>query len=130
MPINYRTATYDILRSRGAPRCQHCKQPMAPADDHGRFVCFCQGVGAGIRDTFDAVTGTTVLPPRAIPQVDTTGMTDAQKAKVPAMSQLHDTPTAAEAKLLDIMLKGPGAMDDPEYAAAHKAVNQERAERN
>ncbi len=110
-----------------SPICPHCGRHMALADDHGRFICFCQGIGAGIRNnTFDAVSGVMLPPPPSIAQVGTTEMTDEQKAKIHPIHRLHSTPTAAEAKLLGLMLKGPAAMDDPEYDAARRAVDAER----
>jgi len=100
---------------------------MFPADDHGRFTCFCQGIGKGIRNnTFDAVSGTMLPAPPRIPQVDTTGMTDEQKAKIPPINRLNGQATTAESKLLDLMLKGTNGMNSPEYAAAMQAVAEER----
>ena len=117
---NYWTATGDFLSGNPAPNCPACGQPMAAEDDHGRFRCLSCWMGN------DVVTGLTSIRPQLIPQADTTGMTDAQKAKVPAINRLHAKPTAAEAKLFDLLLKGADAMDGPEYAAAREAVEQER----
>lgn len=119
---NYWTATDDILGSKGAPLCPHCGEPMAPADDHGRFICFCQGIGAGLRSVFDAVSGTTLPPPREIPQVDTTGMTDAQKSGIPPMHRLHSAPTAAEEAYFSALAQNVGS---PEYGAALRKVHKE-----
>lgn len=97
---------------------------MFAVDDHGRFACFCQGVG---RTTFDAVSQTMLPPPRPIPQIDTTGMSDAEKAKIPPINRLNDTPTAAEAKAIEIMLSGgPEAIGLWEYAEALKEMERER----
>lgn len=127
---NYHAITDDFLRSNPAPICPHCRRPMAPADDHGRFICFCQGIGEGIRNnTFNAVSGTMMPPPPEIFQVDTTGMTDEQKAKIPPIHRLHSTPTATEAEFLAIAAKGPDAMDDPAYWAASRRVDEERQPR-
>jgi hypothetical protein len=41
---DYFTATADYLREHNnlGPTCRRCHKPMLPADDHGRFVCFCK----------------------------------------------------------------------------------------
>jgi hypothetical protein len=98
---------------------------MFPQDDHGNFACFCQGIG---RTTVDGVTGTLVLTPQLL-QVDTTGMTDAEKATIPAIHRLEDAPTAAEAAYFRLMLAiGPNAIGTPEHEAALAAMREERGE--
>jgi hypothetical protein len=94
---------------------------MFPRDDHGRFTCSCN-LGGGL----DVVTGLQLRTPK-IPQVDTTGMSDEEKAKVPPINRLESEPTATESKVLSILLRGLEAMDDPEYAAACKALEEERS---
>lgn len=37
------------------PTCSFCKKEMFPADDHGRFICFCGG-------RFDVVSGISTNP--------------------------------------------------------------------
>lgn len=110
------------------PPCPRCGEPMAPADDHGRFICFCRGIGAGIRDTFDAISGAMLPPPRPIRQVDTTGMTNAQKARVPPINRLHQPMTEAEQRYAEVMAGGPDAIGTPEYEAAVEALDKERGE--
>jgi hypothetical protein len=94
---------------------------MFPQDDHGRFTCFCN-LGGGL----DVVTGMQLRTPK-IPQVDVSGMSDKEKAKVAPINRLESEPTSAEAKVLSILLRGPEAMDDPEYAVACKALEEERS---
>jgi hypothetical protein len=94
---------------------------MFPQDDHGRFTCSCN-LGGG----FDVVTGTELRTPK-IPQVDTKNMTDQEKAKVPPINRLGSKPTAAETKVLSMLARGPEVMDDPEYFAACKALEEERS---
>ncbi len=118
MPDKYRSR-FRPLGLSGTPRCPYCGQPMVPSDDHGNYACFCQGLKYFGSDSVELRT------PR-IRQVDTAGMTNAQKAKVDPIHRLHSAPTAAEQKLLDLMLKGPGAMDDPEYTKALEDVAKER----
>ena len=93
---------------------------MFPEDDHGRFRCFSCGSG------YDTVAEQVMPPPAPIPQVDTTGMTDQEKARIPPINRLHSTPTAAEAAFFAVMSKGPNAMGTPEYVDAVKAVEEER----
>jgi len=62
-----------------------------------------------------------------IPQIDTAGMTDPEKAKIPPLERLNSTPTAAEARFFEIMAQGPLAMDESEYAEALQALREERA---
>lgn len=120
---DYWGRTDQILRRRGAPRCPHCGKPMAPADDHGRFVCLCQGYSV-----VDGETGQE-LRPQPLPQVDTSGMTDEQKAAIPPIFRLDDTPTAAEAAFFETMLTGDiDALDSPEHQAAARALKEERGE--
>ena len=117
---NYHTATSDFLRVNSAPKCPNCGAEMAAEDDHGRFRCLsCWG-------GHDVVTGLSMPRPRAIRQVNTAGMSDAEKAKIPPINRVHSDSTAAEARLLELMLKGPAAMDDPAYSDALRAVNAER----
>lgn len=86
---------------------------MTPEDDHGRFTCFhCPSI--------DSITGP------GIPQIDTSGMTDQQKALIPPINRLNSTMTEAEQRFFQISAKGPDAMDTDEYWAARKAVDEER----
>jgi len=111
----------DAMTARGyAPTCPYCGERMFPADDHGRFSCFCRGL-----TTVDGVTGQELRPQR-IPQVDTTGMSDADKAKVPPVNRLKAPPTAAEQAFFRAMM-GPG-IDSEEYQEALKALEKERGE--
>lgn len=91
---NYWGATDEIMAEGNTPTCPHCGEKMFPEDDHGRFTCFCRGIG---RTTVDGRNGALLPSPRPIPQVDTTSMTDEEKAKIPPVHRLHDTPTAEEA---------------------------------
>lgn len=119
--MGYWDATYQYLQSHGgAPTCRSCGKKMFPEDDHGRFTCFC-GIG-----TFDTTSNRILPAPPTIPQVDTTGMSDEEKAKIPPINRLNSTPTAAEAKLLSFTMKGPDCMDDPEYWKACEVVEKER----
>jgi len=61
-----------------------------------------------------------------IPQIDVSGMTDEQKAKIPPINRLEATPTGAEAKVLEFFLRGPEALDDPGYSEAIKKLNEKR----
>lgn len=90
----------------GAPKCRACGNTMFPADDHGRFMCFCGGRGSHL----DVVSGLP-SPVPVIPQVDVTGMTDAQKAAIPPMNRLDAPPTADEQGLLAVLLEN---LVDPE----------------
>lgn len=121
--MGYWNATEEYLSHHGGqgPICPHCGKEMFVQDDHGRFGCFC------CAETFDTATGTTLPAPPSIPQVDTSGMTDEEKAKVPPLNRLNVPPTAAEQRLFRLMLGGPGSTDSPEYFAALKAVEEERA---
>jgi hypothetical protein len=76
--------------------------------------------------SLDVVTGRFTSHAAAIPQVDTTGMPDKEKARVPPLNRLGSPPTAAEAKLLALMAGGPDVVNSPEYAAAVRAVEAER----
>ena len=71
--MGYWDGTNEYLRSHGGqgPACPSCGKRMFPADDHGRFSCFCNN------GEFDAISGRQVrrLPP--IPQVDASVMSDA-----------------------------------------------------
>ena len=120
---SYYGATDEIMAEHGGrtPNCPDCGQPMFPMDDHGRFGCFCKG-GLTARDE---VAGEVMVIP-TIPQVDVSGMTDDQKAKIPPMNRLYGTPTAAEAKVFSSMAKGPDCMDDPEHFKATRALEEEK----
>lgn len=89
--MSYWSRTDDYLHEHGgqAPNCPSCGRKMVVADDHGRFTCL------SCSSTFDPISEST-LPPRSIPQVDTSGMTDKEKAEIPAINRLHDTPTKEE----------------------------------
>jgi len=118
--MNYWDATYDFLRRHGGgPTCIHCGCEMFPTDDHGRFTCLC---GAG---TFDVVS-LGHLPPGSIPQVDANDMADEEKSKIPPIKRLYSKPTAVEAELLSMLIRGPAAMDSSEYLRARKAFERER----
>lgn len=121
--MGYWDATDQIMNANGGrgPACPYCGKTMSPADDHGRFICTCQG---GL-SFFDAVLE---VPLRAhrIPQVDTAGMTNEEKAQIPPVNRLHDTPTDAEAKVFGLLARGPDCMDDPEYIKACKELEKER----
>jgi hypothetical protein len=98
---------------------------MFAADDHGRFACFCQGIGM---TTVNGVDGT-LLPTPRLPQINTAGMADADKAKIPAINRLDEPPTAAEAAYFELMLTGdPNVIGTPEHAAAVAAIEEERSE--
>ncbi len=60
---------------------------MFPMDDHGTFTCFCS-----LGEVIDGPTGLKLSTPR-IPQVDTSKMTDEEKAEIPPINRLYDTPT-------------------------------------
>ena len=120
---NYWSRTDDYLDEHGAPTCPYCGKEMFAEDDHGRFACFCQGIG---RTTLDCTTGQ-VLPVSVIPQIDTAGMTDEEKAQIPGINRLDDTPTEAEAQWFQIFLSGGvDAIGTPEYEAACKAIEDEQ----
>ncbi len=122
---SYWGATNEIIAEGGAPTCPHCGEKMFPQDDHGRFACFCQGIG---KTTVDGVSGEVLSTPR-IPQVNTVGMSEEEKAQIPGINRLNDTPTAAEAEYFRIMLKGgPDAIGTPEYEAAVLEMKKERGE--
>ncbi len=120
MNFNYWGATDGYVSQNGGPPTCTCGQTMFAEDDHGRFRCLCG-------KTFDAITGGTIPTPMPIPQVDVTGMSDAEKAKIPTIYRLNATPTAAEAKVLSLMSLGPDALDDPEYWVAMRALEKERS---
>ena len=118
--MSYWDATERHLQNHGAPDCPSCGSKMVPQDDHGRFTCFfCPG------DSFDVVSGTTLRPPE-IPQVDTADMPDDQKAKIPPLHRLHDAPTEAESRLLQLLIDDD--LESGEFALAQKAVEKERGE--
>jgi len=120
--MGYWDATDEYMGRYGrGPTCPRCGQEMFPQDDHGRFTCFCN-LGGG----FDVVTGMQLRTPK-IPQVDVSDMSDEEKANVPPINRFKSEPTAAEAKVLSMLLRGPEAMDDPEYATACKALEEERS---
>ena len=118
--MGYWDATAEYLRRNSAPRCPNCGREMAAEDDHGRFRCLFCWSGKNV------VTGLSTPAFAPIPQVDTTGTTDAQKSKIPPINRLHSTPTAAETRLLSLLAQGPAIMDSPEYAEARKALEKER----
>lgn len=120
--MDYWTATDEYKRThRRGPICQFCGQEMFPQDDHGRYTCLCN-LGSGI----DVRTGKQFHAP-IIPQVDTSGMPDGEKAEIAPINRLKSEPTAAETKVLSMLLRGPEAMSDPEYDAARRALEKERA---
>lgn len=103
------------MEARGyAPTCPHCGEKMFPADDHGRFACFCRGL-----TTVDGVTGHE-LHPKRIPQIDTTGMPEEQKAKVPPIQRLNEQPTADEVVILF------GDPDSKEYQEAMRRIDESK----
>jgi predicted RNA-binding Zn-ribbon protein involved in translation (DUF1610 family) len=118
--MGYWDATDEALKKNGGhgPACPNCGKEMVPEDDHGSFRCFSCGNGL---DTIPRlhIEGT-------IPQVDTTGMTDEEKALIPPVNRLNSMPTAAEQKMIQLSRLGPDAMDNPEYWKADKAVEEER----
>ena len=121
---NYWSATDDYLRDNPPPRCTACGEEMFPVDDHGRFACFCGGRNRRSFG-FDVVTSAPA-PVREIPQVDTTGMTNEEKARIPPINRLHNTPTKAEQDFFSIASRGPDAMEDPAYWEAGRAIDEER----
>jgi len=114
-----RTDRYMNHHGRG-PTCPSCGKEMFPQDDHGRFICSCS-----LGRSFDVVTGEHTRSPK-IPQVDVSGMSDKEKAKISPISRFNSAPTAAEAKVLSMLLRGPDVMDSPEYVKACKALEDER----
>ncbi|MDD4900659.1 MAG: hypothetical protein PHS62_00900 [Patescibacteria group bacterium] len=122
--MGYWDATDEFLREHSGhgPTCPNCGKAMFPEDDHGRFVCSCKLGGS-----FDVVSGEPTQASK-IPQVDTDGMSDAEKAQIPLINRLESEPTAAEAKILLMLLRGPEVMDDPEYLKARQALKRERGE--
>jgi hypothetical protein len=124
--MSYWDETDRYLSSHGGkgPPCPHCGRTMFAADDHGRFSCFCGGRKKRGIVTHDVVTNTT-LPTKTIPQVNTVGMSDEEKAKIPPINRLGSTLTEAENKLFNMMVD-IDCMDKPEYWKAVKAVEEER----
>ncbi len=120
--MGYWDATDQYLSSHGgcAPMCLSCGKNMFPQDDHSRFICFCN-LGGGL----DVVIGMRISTPK-IPQVNTSNISDEEKAKIAPINRLESKPTTAEAKVLSMPLSGPKAMDDPEYAKALKDLEEER----
>jgi len=119
--MSYEDATYLYLRDHGGgPRCPICGQEMFAEDDHGCFRCSCNG------RTFDVVSKTFLGVPPPIPQVDTSKMSDAEKAQIPPIHRLKSPPTTAEAEFFNLLMRGPDCMDDPAYWDAVKAVERER----
>lgn len=114
--IPYHGITAAMEAAGYAPTCPHCDEKMFPIDDHGRFGCLCKGISYA-----DGVTGLP-LPTRPIPQMDTSGMSDEEKARIPAINRLDEPPTADEAMILF------GDPDSPEYQAAMQRIaeTQER----
>lgn len=118
--MGYWDATDQYLSRHGKGLCcPTCGKTMVPMDDHGRFICGCN-FGEGV----DVVTGTPVHIPK-LPQVDTVGMSDEEKAGIPPIHRLHSKPTAAEAKFLSMTIDD---MDTPEYREAVEALEREREE--
>lgn len=118
--MGYWDATDRFLSKHGrGPKCPSCGSEMFPEDDHGRFSCICGG------GTFDVVSET-IIPVLPIPQVDTAGMSDEEKAQIPCINRLNSTPTKAETNLFKISIRGPDCMDDPEYWAAVEVIEKER----
>lgn len=95
--LSYWDITDRYVAEHGAPICPYCGDEKFPIDDHGRFMCFCEGYKS---------TQTTTIP-----QVDTSGMTDEEKSSVPA----HDTPTAAESD--DLKSLTDGDFESPAFKA-------------
>lgn len=121
--MEYHDATAQYMRRHGrGPNCSSCGKEMFPQDDHGRFTCFCN-IGGG----FDVVANMPIHTPR-IPQVDTSGMANDEKAQVAPINRLESKPTEAEAKVFSIIARGPEAIGSPEYVAACKALEDERKE--
>ncbi|MSU55924.1 MAG: hypothetical protein EXS51_01245 [Candidatus Taylorbacteria bacterium] len=119
--MSYHNATDTYLTEHGGPpTCGACNQEMFAMDDHGRFECEC---GQAL-ETFRQVPPV----PITIPQVDVTGMSDAEKVRIPPMNRLRGKPTAAEARLFEFLLQGPAGLDDPKYLEATKALERERRE--
>ena len=76
--MGYWDATTGYMKQHGhGPTCPSCGEEMFPQDDHGRFACFCN-----MRNTLDVVSGARLTTP-AIPQVNTSGMSNEEKALVP-----------------------------------------------
>lgn len=109
-----------ISRHGRGPECPRCGEEMFPQDDHGRFTCFCN-LGGGL----DVVNDMQLDTP-SIPQADTSNMSDKAKARIAPINRLESEPTAAEANVLSMLLRGPGAMDDPKYIEACRALEEER----
>lgn len=119
--MGYWDATNQYLNQHGrGPTCPHCGATMFPQDDHGRFTCFCN-----LGRSLDVISGTELHPLR-IPQVDATGMSDEEKANIDPINRLGAEPTAAESKVLSMLLSGPDVMDSPEYVEACKKLDEER----
>lgn len=120
--MGYWDATDQYMRRHGGrgPACPSCGKEMFAQDDHGRFACFCN-LGGGL----DVVTGTLIRAPK-IPQVDVSDMSDEKKAKIAPINRLDFEPTAVEARVLSMLLRGPEVMGDPEYVEACKALEEER----
>ncbi len=121
--MGYWDATDQYLSRHGGrgPTCPSCGREMFAEDDHGRFLCSCSGGG------LDIVSGMrTQIPRTQIPQVDTSDMSDEEKAKIAPINRLNSPPTAAETKVLEMAARGPNCMDDPEYWAACEALEKER----
>lgn len=120
--MSYWDETEQYLNRHGGdgPTCPNCGRVMFPADDHGRFVCFCD-----LGNPFDTVLGVSRRAPR-IRQVDTARMSNAEKAGIPPINRLDSTPTAAEVQLLSLLASGPDAMDSPAYQEAMAAIERER----
>lgn len=120
--MDYWDITDDYLSDHGSgPTCSTCGRQMHPIDDHGRFGCiFC-------RRGIDVVTGTE-LHTTEIPQVDASDMSSEAKTKIPPINRLASEPTAAESNVVSMLLRGPEALNDPEYIAARNALLKERGD--
>ncbi len=107
-------------------KCPRCGAEMVVEDDHGRYRCFDCGYG------HDAVMGTESST-LTIPQVDATGLSDAEKARIPPIHRLDAVPTEAEAEELRLMSEGMQLLakgvspDSQEYRTHEEAYTAARA---
>ena len=97
--MGYWDRTDEFLRNNHAPTCPRCGEPMFPQDDHGAFTCFCS-----LGEVIDGPTGLKIFTPK-IQQINTSEMTDEEKAQIPPMYRLHDKPTEEEKKFFEDCLK-------------------------
>jgi phage/plasmid primase-like uncharacterized protein len=120
--MSYWSATDEFLQKNGGnPKCPNCGSEMFPQDDHGRFICFCS-LGGG----FDAVTNTR-MHTLGIPQVDASGLSDEEKAKISPINRLNSAMTSAEQRVANFLMQGLKAMDSLEYVEACEALKKERS---